>query len=119
MQVDDKSLLRLLADDKTRRRAFEIIVSQYSEMLYRQIRRIVLFHDDANDGVRAGHGRHNRMYNLHRVHGHDDAHGGARDHGSRIRRIRRDSRTSRRMVMTIAWMLLYMYVAHILGRWEF
>lgn len=49
MQVDDKSLLRLLADDKTRRRAFEIIVSQYSEMLYRQIRRIVLFHDDAND----------------------------------------------------------------------
>ena len=49
MQVDDKSLLRLLADDKTQRRAFEIIVSQYSEMLYRQIRRIVLFHDDAND----------------------------------------------------------------------
>ena len=49
MQVDDKTLLRLLADDKTRRRAFEIIVSQYSEMLYRQIRRMVLFHDDAND----------------------------------------------------------------------
>lgn len=49
MQVDDKTLLRLLADDKTRRRAFEIIVSQYSEMLYRQVRRIVLFHDDAND----------------------------------------------------------------------
>lgn len=49
MQVDDKTLLRLLADDKTRRRAFEIIVSQYSEMLYRHIRRMVLFHDDAND----------------------------------------------------------------------
>lgn len=49
MQVDDKTLLRLLADDKSKHQAFKIIVSQYSEMLYRQIRRIVLFHDDAND----------------------------------------------------------------------
>lgn len=49
MQVDDESLLRLLADDKTQRKAFAQLVSQYSEMLYRQIRRMVLNHDDAND----------------------------------------------------------------------
>lgn len=49
MQVDEKSLLRLLADKQTQRKGFEILVSQYSEPLYRQVRRIVLDHDDAND----------------------------------------------------------------------
>lgn len=49
MQVDEKTLLRLLADEKTQRKAFEILVCQYSEPLYRQIRRMVLYHDDAND----------------------------------------------------------------------
>lgn len=49
MQVDEKSLLRLLADEKTQRQAFAQLVSQYSEPLYRQIRRMVYNHDDAND----------------------------------------------------------------------
>lgn len=49
MQVDDKTLLRLLADEKTQRQAFAQLVSQYSEPLYRQIRRMVYNHDDAND----------------------------------------------------------------------
>lgn len=49
MQVDEKTLLRLLADEKSQRKAFEILVSQYSEPLYRQIRRMVLYHDDADD----------------------------------------------------------------------
>lgn len=49
MQVDEKTMLRLLADEKTQRQAFEMLVSQYSQPLYRQIRRMVLSHDDAND----------------------------------------------------------------------
>ena len=49
MQVDESSLLRLLADEKTQRKAFEQVVRQYSEMLYRQIRRMVYSHEDAND----------------------------------------------------------------------
>lgn len=49
MQVDEKSLLRLLADERTQRQAFSQIVSQYSEQLYWHIRRMVLSHDDAND----------------------------------------------------------------------
>lgn len=49
MQVDESSLLRLLADKKTQRQAFAQLVSQYSEMLYRQIRRMVYNHEDAND----------------------------------------------------------------------
>ena len=49
MHVDEKTMLRLLADESTQRKAFEMLVSQYSPPLYRQIRRIVLNHDDAND----------------------------------------------------------------------
>lgn len=49
MQVDDSTLLRLLADEKTQRNAFGLLVSRYSEPLYRQIRRMVYVHDDAND----------------------------------------------------------------------
>lgn len=49
MQVDDEKLLSLLADERTQRSAFNQLVKQYGEMLYRQIRRMVLSHDDAND----------------------------------------------------------------------
>lgn len=49
MQVDDKTLLRQLAEEATRRKAFETIVRLYSEPLYRQIRRMVLTHADADD----------------------------------------------------------------------
>lgn len=38
-----------LKDPSTRREAFEEVVRIYSPQLYRQIRRMVLWHDDAND----------------------------------------------------------------------
>lgn len=41
--------MALLSDPATQRKAFEQLVSRYSEQLYWQIRRIVLNHDDAND----------------------------------------------------------------------
>lgn len=46
---DDTFILELLQKPETQRQAFEKIVSQYSQMLYWKIRRIVLTHDDAND----------------------------------------------------------------------
>ncbi|MBQ8656016.1 MAG: RNA polymerase sigma factor [Prevotella sp.] len=39
----------MLRDPDTQRQAFGIVVKQYSEQLYWQIRRIVLNHDDADD----------------------------------------------------------------------
>lgn len=48
-KTDESLLVRQLKDEKTRRRAFEAMVRQYSEQLYWQIRRIVLSHDDADD----------------------------------------------------------------------
>ena len=47
--VDEKYLIKQLADSVTQRNAFGTVVKQYSESLYWQIRRIVLNHDDAND----------------------------------------------------------------------
>ena len=45
----EDEVLALLQDEKTRRKGFEMMVSQYSEQLYWQIRRMVLSHEDAND----------------------------------------------------------------------
>ncbi len=39
----------MLQDEETRKAGFEMIVREYSEQLYWQIRRMVLSHDDAND----------------------------------------------------------------------
>ena len=47
--TDEKMLLKQLADPKTQHKAFEMVVRQYSEQLYWQIRRFVLTHDDADD----------------------------------------------------------------------
>lgn len=47
--IDDNLLTEQLADPKKQRRAFEMVVNQYSEQLYWQIRRFVLAHEDAND----------------------------------------------------------------------
>lgn len=49
MAVDDKQLTEMLSDPATQRKAFEIVVREYSEQLYWQVRRIVLSHEDAND----------------------------------------------------------------------
>lgn len=48
-QQDEQEIMNQLKDPKTRRKAFEQLVNQYSEQLYWQIRRIVLLHEDAND----------------------------------------------------------------------
>ena len=47
--VSDQQLKNLLSDAATVRQGFELMVRQYSEKLYWQIRRIVLTHDDADD----------------------------------------------------------------------
>lgn len=47
--TDERELYAQLKDPKTQRTAFGVIVRQYSEQLYWQIRRIVLTHEDAND----------------------------------------------------------------------
>jgi RNA polymerase sigma-70 factor (ECF subfamily) len=50
MAYDERRVLEMLhEDDISRRRAFESIVSNFSEQLYWQIRHMVLSHDDAND----------------------------------------------------------------------
>ncbi len=49
MAVSDQQLKLLLADTKSQRKGFEMMVRQFSEQLYWQIRRIVLTHEDAND----------------------------------------------------------------------
>lgn len=46
---NEREVLALLQDEQTQRRGFEMIVAQYSEPLYWQIRRMVLSHEDAND----------------------------------------------------------------------
>ncbi len=48
-QYDEKSILQQLQDDSTRAAAFTMMVDQYKEQLYWQIRRTVLVHDDADD----------------------------------------------------------------------
>lgn len=47
--IDEKQIVRLLSAPETQRKGFEIVVRQYSEQLYWQVRRIVLTHEDAND----------------------------------------------------------------------
>ncbi len=49
VSLSDQQLKKLLSDPKTLRKGFELVVRQYSEQLYWQIRRIVLVHEDADD----------------------------------------------------------------------
>ena len=44
----EREVLALLQEESTQKRGFEMIVTQYSEQLYWQIRRMVLSHEDAN-----------------------------------------------------------------------
>lgn len=46
---NDNIICDLLSSEKTRRKAFEMIVRSYSERIYWKIRRIVIDHEDAND----------------------------------------------------------------------
>ena len=47
--ANEEELVRSLQDLSTQRTAFARLVSLYSEPIYKQIRRMVLSHDDAND----------------------------------------------------------------------
>ena len=47
--LSEKELLSMLRNPQTQRKAFGIIVKQYSQQLYWQVRRIVLNHEDADD----------------------------------------------------------------------
>ncbi len=49
--TDDQQLIQMIQNPATLRRGFEVMVRQYSEQLYWQVRRIVLNHEDANDVV--------------------------------------------------------------------
>ncbi|UKK52255.1 RNA polymerase sigma factor [Prevotella sp. E13-17] len=46
---NDQQICDLIKESNTRRKGFELMVRQYSEKLYWQIRRIVLIHEDADD----------------------------------------------------------------------
>lgn len=48
-KFDDRVLVERLRDPKTCRAAFAEVIRLYTEPLYRQIRRMVVSHDDAND----------------------------------------------------------------------
>ena len=49
-RFDEENVLRMLQeDDAMQRRAFGMIVEEFGQQLYWQIRRLVLNHDDAND----------------------------------------------------------------------
>ena len=43
---NEREVLKLLQEESTQRKGFEMIVGQYSEQLYWQIRRMVLSHED-------------------------------------------------------------------------
>ena len=48
-KYDDNQIKELLMKPETQRKGFEMLVRQYSEQLYWQVRRIVLTHEDSND----------------------------------------------------------------------
>ncbi len=48
-KTDDTLLVEMLRDESQRHKAFHLLVKDYSESLYWQIRKMVLSHDDAND----------------------------------------------------------------------
>ena len=47
--IDEKALIKQLNDPSTKESAFTLLVREYQEPLYWQIRRMVLIHDDADD----------------------------------------------------------------------
>ncbi|HPH57844.1 MAG TPA: sigma factor, partial [Bacteroidales bacterium] len=48
-QQKENEILVLIRDPLTRSKAFSLLVSETSQSLYWQIRKMVLSHDDAND----------------------------------------------------------------------
>lgn len=50
MRTDDE-IIALLGKAETKRKGFELLVNQYGEKLYWQVRRLVIVHEDADDVV--------------------------------------------------------------------
>ncbi len=48
-QIEDKDILALFKDEKTRNTALTHLISKYQKMLYWHIRKIVISHDDSDD----------------------------------------------------------------------
>ncbi|PBQ31266.1 RNA polymerase subunit sigma [Sphingobacteriaceae bacterium] len=48
-QIDDKTILELFRDEKTRNAALGHLISKYQQRLYWHIRKIVIDHDDSDD----------------------------------------------------------------------
>ena len=48
-QIDDKTILSLFRDEKTRNSALTHLISKYQQRLYWHIRKIVISHDDSDD----------------------------------------------------------------------
>ncbi|GAB6012861.1 RNA polymerase sigma factor [Viscerimonas tarda] len=49
LNISEDKLVGMLQNEKNRNEAFSLLVKEYSEQLYWQIRKIVISHDDAND----------------------------------------------------------------------
>lgn len=49
--IDEKELVRQLQDSRTAHKAFDLLIKNYSQPVYWQIRKMVINHDDANDLV--------------------------------------------------------------------
>lgn len=47
--VDDKTILELFRDDKTRNSSLSYLIAKYQQRLYWHIRKIVINHDDSDD----------------------------------------------------------------------
>ena len=50
-QVDDKVILELFGDEKTRNTALGHLIAKYQQRLYWHIRKIVIDHDDSDDAL--------------------------------------------------------------------
>ncbi|MDO4790459.1 MAG: RNA polymerase sigma factor [Porphyromonas sp.] len=48
-KIPEEEFLSLLQKEETKEQAFSLLVKEYAPRLYAQIRRIVLFHEDADD----------------------------------------------------------------------
>lgn len=48
-QIDDKTILVLFRDEKTRNKALSHLITKYQQRLYWHIRKIVIDHDDSDD----------------------------------------------------------------------
>ena len=50
-ELSDQHLLDLLRKEETRRYAFDLLVRQYQQRIYRHVRHMVIHHDDTDDIV--------------------------------------------------------------------